>query len=128
MSGIPDGTSCTLMVGERPPSDNLVYGWQWAGAGDLPNFGAADVVLGVLERAMDATAAPDFFRQGEIVDPLDQHRYHFWSLHPGGANWALADGSVRFIGYEAGGPQNAASPTVIEAMATRNGGESVRDP
>jgi prepilin-type processing-associated H-X9-DG protein len=128
MAGIRDGTSTTLMVGERPPSTSQIYGWQWAGAGDAPHFGATDVVLGVLERALAPTAAPDFYREGTIVDPTDLHRYHFWSLHPGGANWALADGSVRFISYEAGGPENASSPTVVEAMATRSGGESVDVP
>ena len=128
MAAVVDGTSNTLMIGERPPSNNQVYGWQWAGAGDVPYFGAADVVLGVLERAMVPTAAPDFFREGTINDPADIHRYHFWSLHPGGALWALADGSVRFLGYQAGGPQNASSPTVVEAMATRDGREAVPVP
>jgi prepilin-type N-terminal cleavage/methylation domain-containing protein len=128
MAGIVDGTSNTLMIGERPPASSLNYGWQWAGAGDDPYFGATDVVLGVLERALNPSAAPDFFRQGEINDPSDLHRYHFWSLHPGGALWALADGSIRFIGYEAGGPQDAASPTIVETMATRNGGEAVALP
>ena len=128
MAAITDGTNNTLMIGERPPSTSQIYGWQWAGAGDPPNFGATDVVLGVLERALTPTATPDFFRNGTINDPTDIHRYHFWSLHPGGANWALADGSVRFIGYDAAGPQNAASPTVVEAMATRAGGEAVAIP
>jgi len=128
MAAIVDGTSNTLMIGERPPSSSQIYGWQWAGAGDPPHFGATDVVLGVLERALDPTATPDFFRDGTINDPTDLHRYHFWSLHPGGALWALADGSVRFIGYEAGGPQNASSPTIVEAMATCAGRESVPVP
>jgi prepilin-type N-terminal cleavage/methylation domain-containing protein/prepilin-type processing-associated H-X9-DG protein len=128
MAAIVDGTSNTLMIGERPPSISQVYGWQWAGAGDPPHFGATDVVLGVLERPLSPTATPDFFRNGTIQDPTDIHRYHFWSLHPGGANWALADGSVRFINYEAGGPQNTSSPTVVEAMATRAGGEAVPAP
>lgn len=128
MAAILDGTSNTLMIGERPPSTSQVYGWQWAGAGDPPHFGATDVVLGVLERPLSPTATPDFFRLGTIHDPNDIHRYHFWSLHPGGANWALADGSVRFLAYEVGGPQNASSPTVIEAMATRAGGEPVEIP
>jgi prepilin-type processing-associated H-X9-DG protein len=39
-----------------------------------------------------------------------------WSFHTGGANFALADGSVRFFGYAAG-------PTVIIPMSTRSGGE-----
>jgi prepilin-type N-terminal cleavage/methylation domain-containing protein len=128
MAAIVDGTSKTLMIGERPPSSSQIYGWQWAGAGDEPYFGATDVVLGVLERACAPTAMPDFYRQGTVNDPTDLHRYHFWSLHPTGANWALADGSVRFIGYEAGGPQSAASPTIVEAMSTRAGGEPVRVP
>jgi prepilin-type N-terminal cleavage/methylation domain-containing protein len=128
MAAIVDGTSNTLMIGERPSSTNQAYGWQWAGAGDAPYFGVPDVVLGVLERALTPSATPDFFRPGEVNDPMDIHRYHFWSLHPGGALWALADGSVRFIGYEAGGPQNASSPTIVEAMATRDGHEAVAPP
>lgn len=127
MAGVVDGTSNTLLVGERPPSSDLWYGWQWAGSGDYPYFGAADVVLGVFERAEDPSATPDFFRPGQVVDPGSTHRYHFWSLHPGGANWLLVDGSVRFIGYSAGGPQNLTgspyTPTIIEAMSTRDSGE-----
>ncbi len=125
---ITDGTSNTLMIGERPPSVTLEYGWQWAGAGDPPYFGATDVVLGVLERPFVPTAKPDFYRPGTIQDPSDLHRYHFWSLHPGGGNWALSDGSVKFIAYTAGGPQSSTvTPifpvSIIEAMATRAGGE-----
>jgi prepilin-type N-terminal cleavage/methylation domain-containing protein len=129
MSEVTDGTSNTLLIGERPSSNNLVYGWQWAGAGDTPYFGATDVVLGVHERAEDPLALPDYFRPGTIHDQNDLHRYHFWSLHPGGGVWALADGSVRFIPYSAAGPEAApgATPTVLEAMATRAGGESSKD-
>jgi prepilin-type N-terminal cleavage/methylation domain-containing protein/prepilin-type processing-associated H-X9-DG protein len=129
MAQITDGTSNTLLLGERPSSDNLQYGWQWAGAGDHPVFGATDVVLGVFERPIAPTAKPDFFRPGNLNDPQDLHRYHFWSLHPGGANWALVDGSVRFIEYSAGGPQvTSGQPyarTIIEAMATRDSQEVV---
>lgn len=125
MSGILDGTSNTLMIGERPPSSNLLYGWMWAGAGDAPYFGTTDIVLGVHERAMTPGATPDLFRKGAVIDPTDQHRYHFWSLHPGGANWALADGSVRFISYSASTAENMANPSVLQRLATRAGGEVV---
>ncbi len=127
MASVTDGTSNSLLVGERPPSTSQVYGWQWAGAGDSPHFGATDVVLGVHERALTPTAAPDYFRKGTINDPTDIHRYHFWSLHPGGANWALVDGSTRFIAYEAAGAQDptGAKISVIEAMATISRGDTV---
>ncbi len=135
MQHITDGTSNTLLIGERPPSNNQIYGWQWAGAGDAPHFGTTDVVLGVHERALNPSAAADFFRPGSVVDPTDKHRYHFWSLHPGGANWALADGSVRFMMYNV--TQSPATVSTLsttaplnplEAMATRAGGESVTIP
>ena len=41
-----------------------------------------------------------------------------WSLHQSGGNFGLADGSVRFFGYEAG-------LKVIPAMSTIAGGEVV---
>jgi prepilin-type processing-associated H-X9-DG protein len=40
------------------------------------------------------------------------------SKHPGGFNAAMADGSVRFF-------KNTTSASTIEALATRNGGESI---
>jgi prepilin-type processing-associated H-X9-DG protein len=41
--------------------------------------------------------------------------FHFWSLHPGGANFAFCDGSVRFLPYSAN--------DILPALATRAGGE-----
>lgn len=128
MEHVKDGTSNTIIVGERPSSNNLLYGWQWAGAGDSPNFGATDVVLGVHERAITPSAAPDYTRPGTLNDPTDQHRYHYWSLHPNGGVWAFADGSVRFLTVNAAGPwvaPGSGTPTPLQAMATRDGGEVV---
>jgi prepilin-type processing-associated H-X9-DG protein len=55
------------------------------------------------------------FQPGDVNDDCDQ--VHFWSLHPGGANWLWADGSARFHGYG----MNA----VLPQLCTRNGGEVV---
>jgi prepilin-type processing-associated H-X9-DG protein len=41
--------------------------------------------------------------------------FHFWSPHPGGANFVLADGSVRFVSYSA--------DPLMPALASRAGGE-----
>jgi len=124
---ITDGTSNTLLVGERPPSNSLSYGWMWAGSGDSPYFGATDVNLGVREITSPG-ATPDFFRPGSLNDPQDLHRYHFWSLHPGGANWLFADGGVRFITYSAGTSVVTGNITLMECLASRAGGETFSMP
>jgi prepilin-type processing-associated H-X9-DG protein len=46
--------------------------------------------------------------------------FHFWSPHPGGANFAFADGSVRVLRYSA--------DPILPALATRAGGEAVSLP
>ena len=55
---------------------------------------------------------------GRTDNPCD--RYHFWSLHPGGANWLFADCSVHFLGYSA--------QPLIDPLATYQGGEPVELP
>src|SRR5262249_50955323 len=44
-ASISDGSSNTLMVGERPPSQDLFYGWWFAGAG-FDGSGVGDITLG----------------------------------------------------------------------------------
>ncbi len=101
---IPDGTSRTLIVGERPPSRDLWWGWLYAGEGQ-GRTGSADFVLGVNEinSKMDIFSTCPVerltYREGDILDPCSP--LHYWSMHPGGAWFLYVDGHVEFKAYGA---------------------------
>lgn len=121
LTDITDGTSNTLFVGERPPSPDMWIGWWYAGFG-VDGRGTADTVLGARERATplgyldmpDCGPGSARFQQGKLDDTCAI--MHFWSLHPGGAHFLFADGSVRFLSYSAA--------DILPALATRAGGEA----
>lgn len=139
---IYDGTSNTLMVGERATTKPLTFGAWLAGCGQFgwglspgdEQRGSADVVLGVREinsqhngPALDVCPAGPYHFQpprrikdanGNINEGCDQ--FHFWSYHMDGANFAYADGSVHFIHYSA--------DPIFPALGTRNGQETVDVP
>jgi prepilin-type processing-associated H-X9-DG protein len=78
------------------------------------------MLLGVRERNVLGTRypcppGPYEFGPGRFDNQCDM--FHFWSPHPGGANFLFADGSVRLIRYTA--------RDVMPALATRAGGEVV---
>ncbi len=118
LTDILDGTSNTLMAGERPPSADFWYGWWYAGQGQR-DTGSGDMLLGVRERNMRARfaswcpAGPYRFGPGNVTEQCDL--FHFWSLHNGGAHFVYADGSVHFLRYSA--------DPILPALATRAGGE-----
>jgi prepilin-type N-terminal cleavage/methylation domain-containing protein/prepilin-type processing-associated H-X9-DG protein len=129
ISDVTDGTSNTLLIGERPPSTDMEFGWGFAGWG---NHGDSDTdtIMGVNELndgnpngekdplGNPCPAGPYPYAAGQLQNQCDQ--FHYWSLHSGGANFLLADGSVRFINYGIGQP-------TLNALATRAGGEVVNN-
>jgi len=117
IQSIGDGSSNTLMVGERPPSSDMIFGWWFAGAG-WDAAGSADILLGVFDFP-DSADYPQCgtarvpFKAGNVNNICDN--FHFWSFHSGGSNFVMGDGSVRFLSYSAA--------SVLPAMSTMNGGE-----
>ncbi|VTS08126.1 DUF1559 domain-containing protein [Tuwongella immobilis] len=116
---ITDGLSQTLMLGERPPSADLRFGWWYAGFGQQLT-GSADIVLGVREPNLQPIVSGSPcgpgnypFKPGWFDNPCSM--FHYWSPHSGGANFAFADGSVQFLTYDAN--------SVMPQLATRAGGE-----
>ncbi len=126
IADILDGTTNTIMFGERPPAADLEYGWMWVAYGyDGKGFGAGDMLLGVRERVTGLNATPGVYRAGDFTQNVDYD--HYYSLHPGGGQWGMADGSVRFISYSSGSniitTINGINVTFLEALASRAGGE-----
>lgn len=124
---ITDGTANTVMVGERPPPDTYQAGmwYTWRHANMAWRFHQGpDEKLHTQSPAITAIddpcvrGVPRAFGPGRTGNPCD--RYHFWSLHSGGANFLYVDGSVRFLKHSAN--------DILEALATRSGNEVVTIP
>ena len=119
---ISDGTSNTVVVGERPPPNPPLAGWWYPRTyiDGITCFGPNNIIfLGTKLMNCDAcVVASPYLGPGRLDNPCD--RYHLWSLHPGGANFLFADGSVRFLPYSAN--------SIVPALVTVNGGEQVELP
>lgn len=122
VADIRDGTSNTLAVGERPPPTLLGTGWWYSAQCDPTQPGgpcrgpATSMLVDMPEPIVfDGCSGPFYFGPGRLDNPCD--RFHFWSLHSGGANFLFADASARFLRYDA--------QAILPALATRAGGENV---
>jgi len=92
LAGITDGTSNTMLASERahgrfPASD--LYCWNWWTSG---NFG--DTIFTTFYPMNPFNKIPDFCC---LDSGPDAYVASAASFHPGGANFAFCDGSVRFL-------------------------------
>ena len=126
---ITDGSSNTIMVGERPPNSNVEYGW-WFAAYGFDGRGNADCVMTSNDIALanyfiaNYSSSPNSPCDGPAAQKIGLRpgkpnvgcdAAHYWSFHDNGSMFLMGDGSVRMISYS--------NNNIIAALSTRNGGE-----
>jgi prepilin-type processing-associated H-X9-DG protein len=103
-AGILDGTSNTFAVGEDVPKENDHSAWAYSN-GDYAS----------------CHAPLNYFPKPNPTPGTWPNVMSFRSRHPAGANFCLADGSVRFI-------RQSIAHNLYRALSTRKGGEPVQLP
>jgi len=131
LTDVIDGTSNTLMIGERPPMppDQPAWGVYFNGGFDSSMVAAAigppdglhlayttSDPSGNNDPSFPPCPLPAYYTPPQRPQSVCDTN-HFWSFHPGGANWCMGDGSVHFISYE--------GYLQILPLSTRAGGEVV---
>ena len=96
-----DGSSQTMLFGERAIPEDLGWGWPICGGHECEHY---------------ITAASGLYHGNYDPDQYFLHLQHYWSWHPGGVHLTMVDGSVHFVSY-------SVDFTTYEAMATKAGKE-----
>jgi prepilin-type N-terminal cleavage/methylation domain-containing protein/prepilin-type processing-associated H-X9-DG protein len=143
IADVTDGTSNTFLVGEMSQFGAVdagsswmfgnVIGW-WGDSGSFGRITGGAYTVPAPNSPWDSTGAignaclftgplvlpPDWLMNAKIPGgPCNSlGNWGFRSMHPGGVNFSMADGSVKFI-------KNSVNLTAYRALGTRNQGEIV---
>lgn len=120
-AAVSDGLSNTLLAGERPTPDYFEGNW-YAGRGELGLGLRVSFLythdLAAYDYPHSDCPVPAYFGPSNTRSPCSAR--HWWSFHAGGANFLFCDGSARMLSYQI-------DRELLQAMASRNGGEVVAD-
>jgi prepilin-type processing-associated H-X9-DG protein len=123
LTDVTDGSSNTILFGERYHRDPEFDLRQPPGITPMAEVGRWGYVAnggGLMANVTLHTAAPINYRvpPGGDLSTINDRDCAFGSGHPGGANFASADGSVRFV-------RDSIPLATLQALSTRAGGEVV---
>lgn len=97
--------SCLAVTSQNPGTDGL---WD-----------TDDDVLEPLNKLPQSISSDASATSTDVTNPLDRVR-GFFSFHPGGAHFALGDGSVRFV-------VESINSSTYRKLSSMNGGEVITD-
>lgn len=114
IASISDGTSATLLIGERPCTPGNFWGrWSGPGSGNYCPAAIADAMLPSHDVYGIAGLKPSSANDIYAVQ-------HWWSRHAGGAQFLFVDGHAQFLSY-------SMDHDTLWSLSTRGQGELIGD-
>ena len=121
MSNVIDGTSNTIMIAERPPSADGKFGWWDSRCCTEDNISPARGIDKPFSSGSHGHCPnPAYYQPGNYLDRCAFNA--IWSCHSAGANFCMADGSVRMFSYDIA-EETVKNTTLLEALVSRAGAE-----
>ena len=128
-ASISDGLSNTIFAGEKTPflADatwvGTIPGYRHFASGVFASLGTggAGVNYDYPGAAVGAHSGPSLYEDPMVIHPTNSplgHTDEMYSLHPGGGNVLMGDGSVRFV-------REAINLLTWQALCSRSGGEVI---